>query len=266
VETILFNLPVTNFNPQYGRRGLSFVFPLPSFRPVVILPMEHLRWLLKQPDHVLSQRDALSEHSGMPDVLPDLCIPDMGKLGGFMINTLKSNSQYRVNQHQESLLDEIRPVIDTTLGYDTESWRKINISALMTKITSHTGARVITDKSLSQDENFTKACERFNFWFGIMHLVIGSYSPPVIRTILSHLLRYPLALVFALCVQKIMPLLEERWEYIQNSGDDAKPREDLMTWAITASLAGKYQDLGTPRRIAEMLMLFVCISSTRKLS
>ena len=242
------------------------MFPLPSFRPVVILPMEHLRWLLKQPDHVLSQRDALSEHSGMPDVLPGLCAPDMGKLGGFMINTLKSNSQYRVNQHQESLLDEIRPVIDSTLGYDTESWRKINLSALMTKITSHTGARVITDKSLSQDENFTKACERFNFWFGIMHLVIGSYSPPVIRTILSHLLRYPLALVFGLCVQKIMPLLEERWEYIQNSSDDAKPREDLMTWAITASLAGKYQDLGTPRRIAEMLMLFVCISSTRRLS
>jgi hypothetical protein len=226
--------------------------------------MEHLRWLLKQPDHVLSQRNALSEHSGMPDVLPGLCEPDYGKLGGFMINTLKSSSQYRVNQHQESLLKEIRPVIDSTLGHDTESWRKINLSALMTKIISYTRARVITDKSLSQDQNFTKACERLNFWFGVMHLVIGSYSPPVIRTILSHLLRYPRALVFALCVQKVMPLLEERWEYIQNSGEDAKPREDLMTWAITASLTGKYQDLGTPRRIAEMSMLFVCLLYSHK--
>jgi hypothetical protein len=223
--------------------------------------MEHLRWLLKQPDHILSQRDALSEHSGMPDVLPGLCVPDMGKLGGFMINTLKSNSQYKVNQHQESLLDEIRPVIDSALGCDTGLWKKIHLSALMNKITSHTGARVITDKSLSQDENFTNACDRFSFWFGIMHFVIGSYSPPVIRKILSYLLRFPLAYVFDRCVKSIMPLLQERWDYIENFHGDAlspdKPREDLMTWAITASLAGKYQGLGTPKRIAEMLMLFV---------
>jgi hypothetical protein len=210
----------------------------------------------------LSQRLAVIELGGFSDILPSMTAPTIDKLGSFMIKTLVSKSRNGIDYVQESMLDEIRTIIDSTLGYDQDSWKEIRLSELMPKIMARTSARVITGKSLSRNKNLMNSCERCSFWIELRSVIIGSYSPPFIRTILSCLIHYPMSYMFNNCINSLIPLIEQRRHCIENWQSKAisavEPPESWLTWSIMASLAGKYGDVITPKQMAEIMMAMVC--------
>lgn len=85
---------------QYDSPDIPCVLPQPNFRPIVILPSRHMKWMLKLPDSIVSSRAALSEQVGIPETVPGLSAelesPVLFKLSGLMVNTLRFHSQRKI--------------------------------------------------------------------------------------------------------------------------------------------------------------------------
>ncbi|KAM4065656.1 cytochrome p450 [Hirsutella rhossiliensis] len=113
----------------YSKNGQSFSLLNINFRPQVILPPNQVRWLISQPENVLSHTKAGEDADALPYILPMF---DETGLHAFS-KVLQNNLSRNIAETEQAVLEEMQHVLGQLLD-ETESWQEINLMAVLEKV------------------------------------------------------------------------------------------------------------------------------------
>jgi hypothetical protein len=107
--------------------------------PEVILPPSQLRWLLTQPEDVLSQRKAAREFFEGDHTMFN---PSRGVLDSVRTHVIRQDLSRELPKLFPDLKEEMEYAFEQTWGTNTEEWREIALHESMKNIISRMHNRV----------------------------------------------------------------------------------------------------------------------------
>jgi hypothetical protein len=210
--------------------GKSFILPDPGFRPHIILPPEHARWLTSQPEDVLSSERIRQERFGLRYLLPpepDIHIP----------------SVLHYERVQEAFVDKMLRTVDVTLGIDKKNWKSVNLFLALEKIIYRSASVVTIGSELADHEEFQKAFSGMAMWLGTGIVVVGELTPWPFKVLAGYVFRVPITLYLRRCTKLVSRVFEQDAEKHQaGRGDKSEGTAiDLITILAHQSLGKKNQ-------------------------
>ncbi|KAF2811844.1 cytochrome P450 [Mytilinidion resinicola] len=185
---------------KYSKANLPFISPNITFRPVVILPPSHFRWLISQPDDVLSiaavLKDAVQFHYTSPSSWTFSRAFHVEALNKMPLDLLTS-----------AIVDEITTSIDTLWGTDSSTWRKVPVSTMNTAICRITN-RVFVGADLSRDPTYIAHQTAFVHAIALSAGLINNALPKLLHPLLGPLVALPCRYYDYRCSRYIVPLVE----------------------------------------------------------
>ena len=162
---------LTKIPQQYSLFGKSFVMSDPTFQPQVMLPQEHIKWFLDQPEDLVSHWTARQERHALEYLQIGVDFADTTTF----LTTIIANSlsPRRMGIIQPDMLDEIRKTVDNHLGTDSDNWVEYNVQHRIDRLISTVGTRVLFGFPLCRNDRFLRAVDKFIMYMGIGTIVIG---------------------------------------------------------------------------------------------
>ena len=253
----LYDLDLTIPNLQYNRKGESFVVPDPGFRPQVMVPQEHLRWLIEQPEDVLAARPPQVGRFAIPYLAPTL---DFNH-DGFMIDVVRKDLTRNLGKLQLDIFHDLRESVDDLLGLDNESWRETCIFETLQKIIFKSTNRAFVGLPLCQNEGFLQSSAAFAQWLGVGTIIVGQLMPSIFKPVFGYLLAVPIYIAQRRSFRSLVPVFKERLKNIRHQRTDSsfifdEPR-DMISWMATAAIDSQDSKASRPEALAERLLFFV---------
>ncbi|KAF4124822.1 Cytochrome P450 [Geosmithia morbida] len=190
---------------QYLKHGRPVVVPGIGSRKEVILPPEHIRWALAQPESRLSVAEAMAEvdqahwslgHAG----------PVLDSWQGLLIKTELNRSLETICS---ALSDELGRAFDKHFGTDTTTWREIDLRNTITKVVAQANSRFTVGLPLCRNEGYLQALLDVND----LLITVGGFCsglPHVLRPFLGGLLSIPMKFKIDHIKQWLVPLWDDR--------------------------------------------------------
>ena len=116
---------------KFNVAGIPFLLPTTGFEPQVMLPQEWIKWVVDQPEEILSSRQVQGERLGLNYILPALDITSDVAI----IEAIRVHLTRNVGKVQADLVDELRQSVDKVLGMNTEEWSEVNVHSAMKELT-----------------------------------------------------------------------------------------------------------------------------------
>ncbi|KAH0564835.1 hypothetical protein GP486_001771 [Trichoglossum hirsutum] len=197
---------------KYSKQNKPYVLPNILTGPEVIIPMSQLRWLLEQPDSILSQnevnRQFLEADYTMlhPNIIRDTVHE----------RVIRREMTNQLGPLTEDMVDEVEFALEQNWGVDTEEWREVPVYDTMADIIRRISNRVLVGVPLCRDKDYLKSS--------------GSFSRNVVITagminLLPHFLR-----------PYIIPMIQKRKEQIAKNEkfpvSSYKEQNDYIQWAL----------------------------------
>jgi cytochrome P450 len=142
----------------------------PTFQPQVMLPQEHIKWFMEQPEALVSHWSARQERHALEYLQIGVDFEDTTNF----LTTIIANSlsPKRMGAIQPDMLDEIRKSVDRELG-SGDNWTEFNVQDVMSRLISTVGSRVLFGFPLCRNTKFLHAVDKFILYMGIGTIVIG---------------------------------------------------------------------------------------------
>ncbi|KAF1993630.1 cytochrome P450 [Amniculicola lignicola CBS 123094] len=198
-----FRVSLANGYEEYSKRGKAFMVPLASLAPQVIVPPEHIVWLLNQPKTIVSQREALFEDTAFKYLFPSFDF-ESDAASGMARRQLAHNQLGRL---QKDIFEELRSRVDENMGVEEGVWRTINLYSAFDDIFSKTGYRIYFGAELISDKRFIANLRRLSKWTTLGVVLIGQLTPLILRKPLGSILRIPISYYTRKFMQSWLPLL-----------------------------------------------------------
>ncbi|KAK0722648.1 cytochrome P450, partial [Lasiosphaeria miniovina] len=199
----------------FSRLGKPFISPSPSLSPDIVVPPQHVKWLLGQPSSVLAQRPALWEGMAIRYMFPSA-----DPAAEFVPALVKRHmSPAGVDGMQADMYRELRRWTDAGLGTDTERWAEIALFDTLGTIMKRVGQRLYFGAELGSSDELGRVLQKLANWSGLGGLVIGQFSPAVFRRPLGWLFRIPLGYYTRAFKRIWEPAVRAQLEAGQLSGD-----------------------------------------------
>ncbi|PGH13920.1 hypothetical protein AJ79_03335 [Helicocarpus griseus UAMH5409] len=243
---------------KFGSKGKFYVRPDPLFIPEVMVPREYVRWLLEQPQDVLSVLAARNERHALDYVFPkhDEAFHQL------WVGTIHKKMTRNLLKLQGVLIKEISRNIDEALGIDTENWVEANVWATVEKAVFSPVIRIMIGESVCRDVAFKRDVSRWTRAFGFLSMVVGRLMPRILKPLLGTPLSFLPRLSQRILLNKwFIPLIEERFDNLsrkrQNPDFDYNPPQDLITWASDAILRTEKSKQCGPTAMAHGLAVLI---------
>jgi hypothetical protein len=230
---------------------------------MIIVPQDYLKWMMKQPETVLSAIDVQRELMGFQHIIPwsvsETCI----YLSNAMINTMRTSLKSSEILLQRTMVDQVVQGVDGRLGFDDVQWRDVNLFDFMNKVMYQVSLQVWIGESLYRNQDFLDAFENFGLWLSSSAVVISSWTPPVFTNVIGLLLRIPLRITINRCKKHVLPVVRKRWEQLKRLKEHSSAclvddiPNDFLTWTVKAAMGQKYSKTSCPEHISEILVLTV---------
>ena len=255
----------SNFlSAQYGKHGHPFVMPDPSLQSQVILPQEHISWLIRQSDGVLSQSQVRKERNAIAYLSMGVDYKATMALIDKIINPCL---QRKLNRVQANVFDEIRASVDDTFGLDEKSWHELRLHESLQTIINRTGTRAFFGLPLCRNHNYLHSLKRFILSMGAGTLIVGQLPLWLVRSLAASVINIPLRYYKAKVLKMLLPIFAERIQQVQRreaSHSLEDEPEDFATQII--KLVANTKD-GTYNKgldyLAEQNLLLVSVSGPR---
>ena len=182
-----------------------------------MLPQKHVKWLSSQPESVLSLEAVRHERNGV-GYLPTSLDPKSTLL--FIDKIIGQSLSQSLDLIQPDMFDEIRHVVDITLGTDAGAWREVNLNEVLSRIIEGTGNRVLFGLSLCRNATYLLLLRVFIIFMGISTLVIGQLPPWFLRPVVGVSLSVPTFIFKKLCMSYVRPVVKRRLQTVQDAGDE----------------------------------------------
>ena len=229
-----------------------------GFKPEVMIPREHIRWVLDQPEEVLSIHEARYEKFALDLVLPghDAAIDQV------FLDTIHRKLTRNLLTLQGALAEEVTRNMDAALGTDTENWVEANVWVTVEKTVFSAMIRILVGQSVCRNDNFRDEVSRFAKAFGYSSIFVGRILPKFLKPLLGRLLS-SLTLIRQRNLLKkwFIPLVEERFANLSKKSHDPNfdytPPEDLITWTSDALLKTGNVERCSPDNLSRRLAIMV---------
>ena len=202
---------------QYGKNGQPFVMPDPSLQPQVILPQEHISWLIRQSDGVLSQSQVRKERNAIAYLSMGVDYKATMALIDKIINPCL---QRKLNRVQANVFDEIRASVDDTFGLDEDSWHELNLHESLQTIINRTGTRAFFGLPLCRNHDYLYNLKRFILAMGAGTLIVGQFPLWLVRPLAASVINIPLRYYKAKVLKTLLPIFAERVQHIRRHEAD----------------------------------------------
>lgn len=126
--------------------------------PEVVLPLSQARWLVEQPDSVMSQTEVNrqfleADHTFLhPNIVREPVHPQV----------IQRELTHRLDSFADGILEELDECFIDNWGTDTENWKEVHIYETMLDTISRLSTRVFVGKSLCQNKEFLKSARNFD--------------------------------------------------------------------------------------------------------
>ncbi|KAE8378054.1 cytochrome P450 [Aspergillus bertholletiae] len=224
----------------FSKCGQPFILPTTGFDPHVMLPKEHIKWVIDQPEDILSHVMVHGEKSGIKYMFPTFdYTSDLAAVEAIRIHLTRY-----LGKAQSVLANEMRKSFDA-----------------MNEIIPRVVGRLMFGQRLCRNQRFMRYAQRFSMWFGIGTALIGQLVPWQLRRIIGCLVAIPVAYYRALCTAYPWPLLNERFLNMKRQRDDPtfeySPPEDLITWVFRAAFDMKNTTIDSPKAVASRYSILI---------
>ena len=228
------------------------MLPTTAMREIVMIPQEHIGWLVNQKDDVLSVKETRNGNMALDSLLPNLMeLPH----GGFRYDVLRREFPRYLDVLQPIVMEELSKATETSLGLDIDGWHEVCLWQSMRKIIKPVANRLFYDYPLCEDPGFEKSTESFFSWVGIGGFVAGKLVPWPLRRFLGSLFAIPVYFHLKMSLRKLLPTVKKRVDDIKRGAHD---HNSFLTLWVTAFLnANVNESVKNPQVIAERLLLMV---------
>ncbi|OTA98873.1 hypothetical protein M426DRAFT_28032 [Hypoxylon sp. CI-4A] len=219
---------------KYSKNGQTYVLPYYINGPQVILPNSQIRWLLEQPDSVLSQErvnrqfleaDYTFLHASLVDspVHPEIIQHQLTK---------------KINTFADDIVEEANLCLGEIWGKDVEEWREVNVYDTMLALIARLSTRVFMGLPLCRDPGFLNASSGFIRKVAITAAAI-SLLPRFLKPLAGPILTLYDRLQYYRCSKFIMPIIHDRLKLLKYPEPEEKCEtpNDYIQWAIDHALA-----------------------------
>ena len=231
-----------------------------GFGPIVILPQEHIPWLITQPDKILSARIPQGDRIGIRYTMPSLdFIRDM-----FQIDIRKVLTP-NLDKLQGSIYEDMHRNIDELFGKDQVSWREIHLFNTMEAIMFSSLNNVAVGQPLCSDQGYLRALSNLMKWMGGSGVLVGQLLPSILKPMVGYFVAIPVHYYRNRCLSFLVPVIKA--QIAGHKSKSNKPTFDmdeprtLLNWMAGASIEdGSRRDL-TPEAVAMNILFLVSTGS-----
>lgn len=167
---------------QYAKKGKAVMIPGVGLRSELVLPNSSMRWVLSQPDDVLSGAEATADFMYIHHAL-GTGAPILDPWQGMLVKR-------DMNQVLESIAialdEELAVAFDAHFGTDVDQWREVELVPTVRRIIGQAASRFTVGLPLCRDEGYLDTCLRCVDAF-IMHPALSSFVPAVLQPALGWL-------------------------------------------------------------------------------
>ncbi|KAI3320739.1 cytochrome P450 [Xylariaceae sp. AK1471] len=192
---------------DFSKKGLPYILPDIFTGHQVILPLEHLPWLMKQPASVLSQRESNNEFLAAKHTFLN-CIAADDNEWTFVVNLIKDITK-ELNNKTEDVLDEIQATLGDLWGNDTQNWREVELLEVCLEMMSRIVSRMYVGLPLCRDPTYLASSTRFAK-FILVEALLAQLTPKPLRGFLGPILAQYDWIQFKRMDRCVNPIIRER--------------------------------------------------------
>ncbi|KNG90080.1 cytochrome P450 [Aspergillus nomiae NRRL 13137] len=222
----------------FSKNGQSFAMLNINFRPQVILPPEHVRWLVTQPEDILSHAKASDDTDALGYIWP---LFDASALHSFA-KVLQNDLTRNVAQTEQDVLREVQHIMDEIVG-QTDSWEEVNMVQAFERIMYQATQRVYVGLPLCRDPTYMAYVKGYARSLGTAMVFAAQLTPWPLRRVTALLAGLPVYYYVLRVRSYLSPLFKERMERLKEKDrtkDNLLEGEpgDLITWMSNSVIAG----------------------------
>lgn len=201
---------------QYSKNDKPFVVPsFVTWQPEVVLPPSQIRWLVEQPDTVLSIDKCLLKDLEFPYTTPAA----WSFTRPFHVEAI---NKLKLDALVEDMADEVQAGIDEQWGSNTEDWTTVNIEHTMMQVLVRITSRVFVGPPLCRDKSYIDAATEFMTNISVRSIMI-SFTPEIFRPLVAWWMTRDLRRWNAICTNKMRPLVEKEMMHRRPSDQKTMP-------------------------------------------
>ena len=222
-----------------------------------MIPKEHLRWMVEQPESVLSARLPQVGRFAIDYLAPGLDVNhDL-----FMMDVARKDLTRNLGRLQPSIFNDLRESIDELMGLDTDHWHEVCLWDTMQKAVFKATSRVFVGLPLCQDEGYLSSSASFAKWLGAGAIVVGQYLPSIMKPYLGYPTAIPIHIQKTRTLGYLVPVFKERMANIRRKREDPSfdfvESKDMISWMSAAVIDNPTTSHSKPEALAERIMFFV---------
>ncbi|KAJ9646320.1 hypothetical protein H2199_002369 [Coniosporium tulheliwenetii] len=200
-----------------------------NHQPEVVLPPEHIKWLVDQPDHILSIQKVLIEA-----VQFNYTSPRSWKFKRPF--HIKSLNRMRLDLLTPDVVEEIALSIDRIFGTDTKEWAEVGLSIPMWETITRVTTRVFVGVDLAHNHTYIHYSASFAMSLGQQSGMITMLIPDLLKPIFGPLLALPCRYYDWRCSQYLVPLIQSHLAAAEKttSGHETRKADMLQLMARCA--------------------------------
>jgi len=209
---LIMHLMIDQFSPL----GKPFISPSPSLSPDIVIPPEQVKWILAQPSSVLAQRPALWEGMAIKYMFTSA-----DPRAEFVPALVKRHmSSGHVDMLHQEIYEQIRYWTDRTLSSETV-WKEVSLFDTVGAILKRVGYHIYFGPELSNNEALTATLQKLADWAAVGGLVIGQFSPPLLRKPIGWLFQLPIS-YYTWNFRRIWePVIKERLDLMSSGNPES---------------------------------------------
>lgn len=228
-----------------------------------MIPPEHIKWLIEQPESILAAHGPLRESVGIPYLIPTMDQShDM-----YIMDVVRKDLTRNLGKLQPEIFRDLKESVDRLFGTDQENWKEIRLYQTLEKILFQSFNRAFVGVPLCNNVTFLRASAMFSNLLGLGAVLVGELLPLCLKPWIGYPLAVPIGIAESLSYRYLVPEINRRMVNTRRKKAESTFRwdepKDMLTWIVAASLERDDPQAQRPDKIAQGLLFLV--SSTRTL-
>jgi hypothetical protein len=196
-----------------------------------LLPPEHIRWLISQPEHILSHEKANEDIHALPFLAP--AFDNSAHLE--LIKAISHDLTRNIASTDEALRDELEHTASEMLGHASDSsWREVNIAEALDTIIFGVCLRIFFGPSLCRDAKYIYLVKTWTRVTGGMMIAVSQLIPWPLKPVVGILAGLPIYYYWLRIIVFLYPTYKQRIRCLQTAIESAP--EDMVTWMVDLAL------------------------------
>ncbi|KAK5996321.1 Cytochrome P450 monooxygenase gloP [Cladobotryum mycophilum] len=206
---------------KFSKNGKPFWMKNWPLKSDLMMPINEIRRLMKEPDSVLSLSTVIEDSFSTQYTLPFAEHPTQETV-------VRKYLTKKLPELTADIMDEIEASLAEIWGTDTANFRDVPILGTVEKILARSNNRVFVGQPLCRNNDYLKVAAKFSNDVAFFGTII-SLLPRILKPVLGRLLAIPNMIHYKRAAKYLQPHIRQRFLEFQEKGST---NNDFVTWAI----------------------------------